>query len=91
MPSRGTVLAFLSQIPTLGVRSTWEDSREMQRFAVIVRNELTGEVVTVSVECAAGADAQVQALIQQFHASGWRKATALQPVYEMPSAGLREA
>jgi hypothetical protein len=52
----------------------------MQLYDVVVRNEHTGEMVTLSVESSIGADAQVQALHELFHARGWSKATALSPV-----------
>lgn len=51
----------------------------MELYEVVVRNELTGEVETVSIQCTGGCDAQVQALHRMFHARGWRKASALPP------------
>jgi hypothetical protein len=46
------------------------------RYDVSVRNELSGEVATISVlaDCAAGA--QVEALVELFKSRGWRKAIA---------------
>lgn len=52
----------------------------MQLFDVVVRNEHTGEMVTLSIESSVGAEAQVQALTELFHTRGWNKATALSPV-----------
>ena len=52
----------------------------MEIFDVTVRNELTGEVATLSIETSIAAEAQVDALVQLFDTRGWRKATALEPV-----------
>lgn len=46
-------------------------------FDVVVRNELTGEVVSVRVPCNAPQDAQIEALLGVFKNRGWRKALAL--------------
>lgn len=51
----------------------------MAQYDVVVRNERTGEVVTVSVESPSGPDAQVSALCRLFRTLGWRKALAMQP------------
>ena len=48
----------------------------MESYDVAVRNELTGEVATVSLDSSSPQDAQVAALVQQFRLCGWRNATA---------------
>jgi hypothetical protein len=48
-------------------------------------------VVTWAVARAARPHAQISALVDLFYSRGWRKATALLPVYEMPDADVREA
>lgn len=48
----------------------------MESYDIVVRNELTGEVATVTVKSSWPQDAQVEALVQLFRALGWRKATA---------------
>jgi hypothetical protein len=56
-------------------------------YDVSVRNELSGEVTTVSVlaDCAAGA--QVAALVALFKTRGWRKAVAIPPAAGSAAAG----
>ena len=56
----------------------------MQLYDVTVRNELTGDVATLSVSSQCPQDAQVEALVQAFRCRGWRSATAL-PVDAGPS------
>jgi UTP:GlnB (protein PII) uridylyltransferase len=48
-------------------------------FTVCVKNEMTGEVRLIEVQCVYGPDAQVQALQRLFREEGWRKAVALMP------------
>jgi hypothetical protein len=48
-------------------------------YDVRVRNELTGEVTTVSLQSNCWEEAQVAALVKLFKSQGWRKAVALQP------------
>jgi hypothetical protein len=48
-------------------------------YDVVVRNELTGETVTVEMLGSVPAEAQTQALLQLFRTHGWRKASALPP------------
>lgn len=49
------------------------------RYDVKVRNELTGEEMTVSLDSNSWQDAQVHALILLFKHVGWRKAVAYPP------------
>lgn len=51
----------------------------MKVYDVVVRNDLTGELVTLSMAGSVPAEAQTQALIQLFQTHGWRKASALPP------------
>ena len=64
---------------------------EMESFQVVVRNELTGEEATITVECAVACEAQTQALIELFRTRGWRKARALQPDCLGPAQVVAEA
>jgi transposase InsO family protein len=48
-------------------------------YDIVVRNDLTGEIVTVAMSGSVPAEAQTHALIQLFHTHGWRKASALPP------------
>jgi hypothetical protein len=50
----------------------------VELYTVLVRNELTGEMATVSIPCWSCHDAQVEALSQLFKSRGWRKACAFQ-------------
>jgi hypothetical protein len=52
---------------------------QVVEFLVPVRNEFTGEVRVVPVNCAYDKDAQIEALRELFLREGWRKATALEP------------
>ena len=51
----------------------------MRTFDIVVRNEMTGEVVTLAVPGSIAAEAQTEALIQLFRSRGWRKACAFPP------------
>lgn len=51
----------------------------MELYDVTVRNELTGEVATISLQSSWPQEAQVAALVQLFKLQGWRKAVALPP------------
>jgi hypothetical protein len=51
-----------------------------QLYDVVVRNENTGETVTVCVESPHDGDAQTAALVQLFRRYGWRKAVAFPAV-----------
>ena len=51
----------------------------METFDVTVRNELTGEVVTVGIRSGDAQEAQAEALLYMFRSQGWRKAIALWP------------
>jgi hypothetical protein len=51
-----------------------------QLYDVVVRNENTGETVTVCVESPCHGDAQTRALVQLFKNDGWRKAVAFPAV-----------
>ena len=51
----------------------------MEMYEVLVRNEITGEMATITVESPSNHDAQVEALVQCFRAQGWRRATAFCP------------
>jgi hypothetical protein len=62
----------------------------MEQYDVPVRNELTGEIVTMSVTCACSGDAQVQALTQLFRSRGWRKLVAFPPMVESSAALVAE-
>jgi hypothetical protein len=53
--------------------------REVCSYDIQVRNETTGEVRVVVVECDFDVDAQVAALHRLFHEEGWRRATAMKP------------
>ena len=58
----------------------------MDRFAVSVRNDSTGEVRVVEVASAYGVDAQIEALRELFKHFGWRRATALPATSAVPVA-----
>lgn len=51
----------------------------MRVFDIVVRNEMTGEVVTLAVEGSVPAEAQTAALVELFRSRGWRKASAFPP------------
>ena len=51
-------------------------TQQVHRYEVIIRNELTGEELTVSKLSYCAQDAQIEALVQAFKHHGWRKAVA---------------
>ena len=51
-------------------------------YAIVVRNEVTGETVTVVVSSRSTPDAQSAALVTVFKRYGWRKAVTLLPTHE---------
>ncbi len=57
----------------------------VEAYDVVVRNELTGEIVTVAVCCEDGNTAQIDALVHLFKTKGWRKAVALVPEPPQPA------
>jgi hypothetical protein len=48
-------------------------------YEIVVRNELTGELVTLAISGSVAAEAQTTALLQLFRTRGWRKASAFPP------------
>lgn len=52
---------------------------QMETYDILVRNEMTGEMATITVESSNNHDAQVEALVQCLRAHGWRRATAFCP------------
>ena len=51
-------------------------TQQVHRYEVIIRNELTGEELTVTRLSYCAQDAQIEALVQAFKNQGWRKAVA---------------
>jgi hypothetical protein len=51
----------------------------MELYDITVRNELSGELETLSLTAACAQDAPVEALVQVFRLRGWRKARAFPP------------
>ena len=52
---------------------------ELLFYEVVIRNELTSEIMTMQVSSFGPAEAQTEALVCAFKSHGWRKAVALLP------------
>lgn len=57
-----------------------------QLYDVVVSNDLTDEMTTVSLRSTGETDAQVEALVSLFRSRGWRKARTVR--VERPDASL---